>query len=238
MATHLLMRLEAPLMSFGTTAVDHRRPVQPWPAASLLTGLLANALGWDRSAVEALDRLQARLRWAARIDRAGVPLHDFQTAWLGRHDRGWTTRGVVEERDGGPDAYKSPHLRSRDYRADASVLVALRLDLAEESPTLADLAHALDAPQRPVFLGRKGCPPATRVGLGLVEAVDAVLALDQALPPADGPAAGTPAIYFNEGAAPQSPGLRVHHSSDERRFAMDVHAGRQRVYERVAREAA
>ena len=124
---YLLMRLEAPLMSFGTVAVDHRRPVQLWPAVSMLTGLLANALGWQRADVKALDQLQSRIRWAARIDRVGVALNDFQTVQLAKDDKGWTTRGVVEERDGGAESYKSPHLRSRDYRADASVLVALRL---------------------------------------------------------------------------------------------------------------
>ena len=67
MPAHLLLRLEAPLMSFGTTAVDHRRPVQAWPAVSMLTGLLANALGWERSDNVALDRLQARIRWAALL---------------------------------------------------------------------------------------------------------------------------------------------------------------------------
>ncbi|EQD38829.1 CRISPR-associated protein, Cas5e-type, partial [mine drainage metagenome] len=40
---HLLIRLEAPLMSFGATAVDARGVIQRWPAASLLTGLCANA---------------------------------------------------------------------------------------------------------------------------------------------------------------------------------------------------
>ena len=154
-------------MSFGTTAVDHRRPVQAWPAASMLTGLLANALGWDGADATALDALQARLRWAARIDRPGALLHDFQTAQLSQSDKGWTTRGVVEERGGGPDAYKSPHLRYRDYRADASVLVALRLQPAEPTPTLEDLARALDTPARPLFLGRKGCLPATRINRGL-----------------------------------------------------------------------
>ena len=222
-------------MSFGTTAVDHRRPVQPWPAASMLTGLLANALGWDRSETTQLDRLQARLRWAARIDRPGQALNDFQTAQLAKTDKGWTTRGVVEERGGGADSYNSPHLRSRDYRADASVVVALRLDPAEEPPTLETIARALDHPARPLFLGRKGCLPATRLGLGLVQADDAVQALHQAASAHDGAAAQDAAIYFNTGAAPVGEGLRIHHTSDERRFALDVHAGRQQVYERPAR---
>jgi CRISPR system Cascade subunit CasD len=235
MVAHLLMRLEAPLMSFGTTAVDHRRPIQPWPAVSMLTGLLANALGWDRSDTVALDRLQARLRWAARIDRPGEPLNDFQTAQLSQSDRGWTTRGVVEERGGGADSYKSPHLRSRDYRADASVLVAVRLDEADEAPTLVQLASALDNPQRPLFLGRKGCLPATRICLGIADAVDAVQALEAVPGISDGCLPELTAIYFNEGAAQRSPDLRRHESSDERRFSMDVHAGRQHIYERTAR---
>ncbi len=236
-AHHLLMRLEAPLMSFGTTAVDHRRPVQPWPAVSMLTGLLANALGWQRSDAQALDRLQARIRWAARIDRAGTALNDFQTAQLSKDDKGWTTRGAVEERDGGVDSYKSPHLRSRDYRADASVLVALRLEPADQRPTLQDLAAALDHPQRPLFIGRKGCLPATRIGQGVVQAEDAVQALLTAAGSPDGASPRQVTIYFNQGAAPSDgPGpLLVHDTSDERRFVMDVHAGRQRVYERVAR---
>lgn len=235
MPTHLMLRLEAPLMSFGATAVDHRRPVQAWPAVSMLTGLLANALGWDRADSAALDRLQARIRWAARIDRAGILLNDFQTAQLAKDDRGWTTRGMVETRGGGGGSYDSPHLRYRDYRADASVLLALRLDPEVESPTLADLSAALDCPQRPLFLGRKGCLPATRVGLGLLEATDALGALDQAAGIADGDAPSEAAVYFNTGAAQITPLYRVHRASDERRFDLDVHAGHQAVFERVRR---
>ncbi len=238
MPAHLLLRLEAPLMSFGTTAVDHRRPVQAWPAVSMLTGLLANALGWERSDAHALDQLQARIRWAARIDRPGTPLNDFQTAQLSKDDRGWTTRGVVERRGGGDDAYKAPHLRDRDYRADASVLVALRLDAPEQAPTLTDLATALDAPQRPLFLGRKGCLPATRISQGLVEAADAVAALEEAPALVDGDVPAGATVYFNLGAAEVSTQHRIHHTSDERRFDLDVHAGRQQVFERVRKVAA
>lgn len=234
---HLLLRLEAPLMSFGTTAVDYRRPVQPWPAVSMLTGLLANALGWQRSDGQALDALQSRIRWAARIDRAGTALNDFQTAQLSKDDKGWTTHGVVEERGGGDESYNSPHLRSRDYRADASVLVALRLEPAQQSPTLQALAAALDTPMRPLFLGRKGCPPATRIAQGLVLADDAVAAVRAAPASDDGANPEWAAVFFNEGAAPAvaQGAVRRHDTSDERRFALDVHAGRQRVFELVVR---
>jgi CRISPR system Cascade subunit CasD len=237
MPTYLLLRLQGPLMSFGSTAVDHHRPVQAWPAVSMLTGLLANALGWDAADATALDGLQARLRWAARIDRPGELLNDFQTAQLSQSDKAWTTRGVVEERGGGPDAYKSPHLRSRHYRADASVLVAICLQPATGAPGLQDLAQALDEPARPLFLGRKGCPPGSRIRVGWVDAEDAVAALRAAPADPDGVNPAQAGIYFSAGAAPVTPGLRAHRTSDERRFALDVHAGQQVVYEYPAKGA-
>lgn len=231
MARHLLLRLEGPLMAFGTTAVDHRRPVQPWPATSMLTGLLANALGWDRAEGARLERLQARLRWAARIDRPGEHLGDFQTAQLSKKSVGWTTRGVVESPAGGDAAFESPHLRERDYRADASVLVALRLDPADEAPTLDELCAALDRPARPLFLGRKGCPPAARLAAGWADGATAVDAIDGA---AGLDSHARPAVYTNEAGAIGQPD-RVHPASDERRFSVDVHAGTRPIYERCAR---
>ena len=228
MPAHLLLRLEAPLISFGTLAVDQRRPIQRWPAVSMLTGLVGNALGWRRTEPERLDRLQARLRWAARIDRPGVPLADFQTVALNKDDKGWTTRHSVEERAGGPDTYDSPHIRLRDYRADAAVTVALSLLNAEEAPTLADVAAAFERPMRPLFIGRKNCLPSRRLLIGLAEAEGAVAALKQ-VPLADD-AEDRPVVFAN--VRPSGADVRVHEyrASDERRFTWDVHAGMQTVY--------
>lgn len=231
MPLYLLLRLEAPLMSFGTVAVDARRPVQRWPAVSMLTGLLGNALGWRRTDGIALDRLQARIRWAARIDRPGVPLTDFQTAQLAHDEKGWTTRGAPEGRTGSPDTYKPPHIRQCEYRADASVAVALRLDDPDQAPTLHDLSAALSAPRRPLFIGRKNCLPALPLLAGLQGAIDTLAALD-AMPLASD-AVATPAVFFSDGAASDSVRTRMHISSDERRFMLDVHAGHQRVHELV-----
>lgn len=229
MPAHLLLRLEAPMLSLGSAAVDQRRPIQRWPAASLLTGLLGNALGYRRSDPAALDQLQARLHWAARIDRPGLPITDFQTAQLDGHDQGWTTAGTVEERAGGADTYHSPHIRWRDYRADASLAVALRLDDADQMPTLLDVAAALDRPARPLFIGRKNCLPSQRLLIGLVDAADAVAALG--LAPLAEDADPQPVVFFKDASAAPG-GMVVHHrSSDERRFGMDVHAGQQTIHE-------
>ena len=45
---HLVLRLEAPLMAFGGETIDNLGIIRPFPAASMITGLFANALGWRR----------------------------------------------------------------------------------------------------------------------------------------------------------------------------------------------
>lgn len=167
------MRLEAPLMAFGGEAIDNYGVIRPFPAASMLTGLLANALGWRRIERERHQQLQDRLVFAARIDResyGGLSIQDFQTAQLDKNDKGWTTRGTPEGRAGGPNTYLAPHLRYRDYLADASVTVALRLEPEGDAPTLDDLKTALENPKRPLFIGRKPCLPSTRIFENFIEA--------------------------------------------------------------------
>lgn len=177
MPRHLLLRLQAPLIAFGGETIDNFGVIRDFPALSMITGLLANALGWRREDCELHDRLQSRLLLGARLNTPIQRLTDFQTAQLGKDDKGWTTWGVPEERRGGPDSYKSPHLRYRDYHADLDVLVALRLEPAEQAPTLDDLAVALDHPARPLFIGRKSCLPSQRIFAGWQEADNVLHAL-------------------------------------------------------------
>ena len=177
---HLILNLEAPLMAFGGEAIDNYGVVRWFPSASMLTGLLANALGWRRIERERHQRLQDRLVFAARIDRepaGGVRMQDFQTAQIGAADRGWTTRGRPEGRAGGAATYLAPNLRYRDYWADMRVTVALRLQPEQEAPTLDDLASALESPTRPLFIGRKPCLPSDQLFAGFKEADTALAAL-------------------------------------------------------------
>lgn len=177
MPRYLLLRLEAPLMSFGREAIDANGPTRDFPDASLLTGLMANALGWTRCDATKHQRLQDRLSFGVLIERLGHDLRDFQTAKLAKSDKGWTTRGAPEERNGGANTYDSPHIRFRHYRADAAILVALTLADAEEAPTLDLVVKAFTAPARPLFIGRKACLPSAPLCLGLVEAAGMVDAL-------------------------------------------------------------
>ena len=142
--------------------VDKYGVIRWFPSASMLTGLLANALGWRRVEGGRHQQLQDRLVFAARIDRephGGVRLTDFQTAQLGANDKGWATRGAPERRAGGLSTYDAPHLRYRDYFADMRVTVALRLEQADETPALDGLADALQEPARPCSSAvSRACP--------------------------------------------------------------------------------
>ena len=156
---HLILNLESPLMAFGGETIDNYGVIRSFPAASMLTGLLANALGWRRVEEDRHQRLQDRLVFAARIDRephGDVRLTDFQSAAINNTEQGWTTRGYPEGRGGG--TYQN-HLRYRDFFADMRLTVALRLQHEADPPTVDDLAVALQEPARPLFIGRKPCLP-------------------------------------------------------------------------------
>lgn len=157
MAEFLLIRLEGPLQAWGDVALDPRRPTRDFPSRSALAGLLANALGWQHMDGGRITALQDSLRYAVREDRVPRRIVDYQTADLGRIGRSGWTRWGVEERGG--SAADGTQLLWKHYLADGSFLVALALD-SRAPVTLDDIEAALRRPARPLFLGRKSCPPA------------------------------------------------------------------------------
>jgi CRISPR system Cascade subunit CasD len=182
----LILRLEGPLMSFGDTAIDEIRPTRLLPGRSLLAGLIGNALGFEHRDVNALQRLQERLLFAARLDQAGEDLLDYQTALIGKKDPIWITRGHYDERGGGTWEKEAKTGRDvqtvqryRHYRANSKVTVAMTLDPPDEVPDLEAVQLALERPERPLFIGRKGCPPSRPIFDRVVEADSLVAALDQ-----------------------------------------------------------
>lgn len=216
----LLLRLESPLLAFGGVMVDNYGFTDDIPSASLLVGLLGNALGYRRGDHEQLQALQDRIRYAVRIDRSGQRMTDYQTADLNKDDAGWTTRGQPEGRAGGPGTYAGQHQRYRDYHADAAITVALTLGPAEISPTVVELARALQHPVRPLFIGRKPCLPTAPLLLGMADADSLEAALRQA-PLADD-ADAHPRLYLQQA---QSAGPRSLHLHGRRNWRTNVHQG-------------
>lgn len=226
MPRHLLLRLQAPLIAFGGETIDNYGVIRRFPALSMVTGLLANALGYDRSEADRHNRLQERLVMGTRLEVEGNSVTDFQTAQLGAKDEGWTTRGVPEGRAGGAATYESPHLRYRDYHADLHALIALRLRSETETPTLDDLASALDRPMRPLFVGRKPCLPTCRLFAGWCDAYDLLSAL--AAQPAEANVSLPAQWPEGEGVLP---GMHASELCDERNWLSGVHGGWRPVLE-------
>ncbi|HEB97324.1 MAG TPA: type I-E CRISPR-associated protein Cas5/CasD [Sedimenticola thiotaurini] len=164
----LILRLDAPLMSFGGVMIDQHGVIDRFPGHALLTGLIGNALGWRHGDGERLVALQARLRLAARWDVRPKRIVDYHTADLGqpkmkgyspgKEPAAWTTRGTTEGRGSG-DATKGTHIRYRHYWSDGLMTLALALTDAP-GPSLTVVHEALRRPARPLFLGRKTCLPA------------------------------------------------------------------------------
>jgi CRISPR system Cascade subunit CasD len=231
----LLLRLDAPLLSFGGTVIDSRNVTDDFPSRSMVTGLLGNALGFEHQEVSRLARLQERIQLAARRDRAGERLVDFQTVDLGQPflAEGWTTWGTKEGRAGG-SAAEGTHIRYRHYLADAVYTLAVALSPADEVPTVEDLAAALDAPARPLFLGRKTCLPSGPISLGLCETPSLLDALRRAPLPARVGRRGQDTCLVRVPAGtvlPEDLTFAERAITEERDWPNQVHVGRAIVLE-------
>lgn len=232
----LILRLEAPLIAFGGVTIDHVGVTRDFPAASMLTGLLANALGWERTEWEKHQSLQDRLVFAARRDREDALglLTDTQNAQLAKNapgnGRGWTTWGEPEERGGA--SYDAPHRRRRDYHMDACVTVALRLEPADQAPELDAVAAALDRPARPLFIGRKPCLPSAPLRQGFVVATTAYQAL--AKTPVEEKSCSQRALWpLGEGPSDGALAHRIIDLADLRNWKTGLHGGVRKVVEGV-----
>lgn len=138
----LLLRLAAPLQSWGSASKFDTRDTAREPTKSGVIGLLAAALG--RSRTEGLEDLK-ELRFGVRVDQPGTFLRDFHTARLNEKE--------------------PPFVTTRYYLADAVYLVGLE----GEDNFLQKLIVALENPVFPLYLGRRSCPPTGRLVLGLRE---------------------------------------------------------------------
>ncbi len=145
MAT-LLLRLQGPMQSWGTTSRFDERDTQLEPSKSGVLGLVCAALGRDRR--ESVTDLAALLM-GVRVEREGVPMRDYQTA-----------TGVVIASSGKPDLERTV-VSPRYYLADAVFLTGLEGDRA----LLADIHDALLRPVWPLALGRKSFVPSLPVYL-------------------------------------------------------------------------
>jgi CRISPR system Cascade subunit CasD len=148
----LLMRLQGPMQSWGTTSRFDERDTQLEPSKSGVLGLVCAALGRDRS--EPVSDL-ASLKMGVRVDREGSLMRDYQTA-----------KGVVVASSGKPDLGRTV-VSPRFFLSDAVFLVGLE----GGRELLSTIHNALARPVWTLSLGRKSFVPSAPVYLpsGLVD---------------------------------------------------------------------
>lgn len=143
MAT-LLMRLQAPMQSWGVSSRFSVRDTCREPTKSGVIGLLCAALGRPKSAN--LSDLAA-LKMGVRVDREGRVMKDYHIA-----------QNVYKASGGG---LKKSEPSNRYYLSDAVFLVGLE----GKENLLAEIQTALSHPRWPLYLGRKAFPPSKPLDL-------------------------------------------------------------------------
>lgn len=141
----LLMRLIAPLQSWGVQSNYTVRDTGLEPSKSGVIGLLCAALGRPREA--SLDDLAA-LRMGVRVDREGTLRCDYHIA-----------QDVLDS-DG--KGIRPSIVTNRYYLADAAFLVGLEGDHG----LLEKLQSALKKPVWAIYLGRKAFTPSAPIWIG------------------------------------------------------------------------
>lgn len=129
----LLLRLAAPMQSWGVDSKFDTRLTEREPTKSGVIGLLGAALGIRRDDAESLKELSA-LKFGVRVDKEGKLLHDFHTA----------------------HSEKSAYVTHRYYLCDAIFLCGIE---SGDEDFLKRCEYALKHPVYPLFLGRRSCPP-------------------------------------------------------------------------------
>lgn len=137
----LLLRLNAPLQSWGSESIYDNRETDNIPTKSGVIGLVAASLGRKRT--ESVDDL-VNLQFGVRIDEQGYRLRDYQTTQMGEK--------------------LNANLSNRIYLSDATFLAGLGYD---DESFLRKIEEALRNPVFSPYLGRKSCPPTLPFVLGI-----------------------------------------------------------------------
>lgn len=140
----LLLRLQAPMQSWGISSHFTNRDTGREPSKSGVIGIICAALGRPRDAD--LSDL-ANLKMGVRVDREGILQKDFHIA-----------QDILLSSGKGT---KNSEISDRYYLADAAFLVGV------EGPheLLSVIFNALKSPHWALYLGRKSFPPGKPVWL-------------------------------------------------------------------------
>lgn len=184
---YLVMRLYAPLSSWGAVAIGEERPTNDYPTRGAILGLLGAALGIERCDQKQLQALADSIGMASKTYSRGTILRDYhtiQTTAVAKGQRFHTRKQELQS------AKLETILSSRDYREDGLWVVAIWLKPEDEKNArhhdydydykfdLLTLQQALERPKFTLYLGRKSCPLAMPLTPCIIIATNIKQALD------------------------------------------------------------
>jgi CRISPR system Cascade subunit CasD len=152
----LILRFSAPLQSWGSGSKFDTRMTEREPTKSGVIGMIAAAFGYRRFEDDKIGEI-AKLKFGLKVIREGGFTVDFQTV----HSKKYWADVNSKKVPNGNGAYIS----RRYYLADAIFAVGLEGD----REMLEKIVYALKHPYFPLYLGRKSCPPAGQVVVGIKE---------------------------------------------------------------------
>lgn len=155
MPDFLVFQLHGVLASWGDIAVGEHRPSAGHPSKSAITGLLAAAIGIQRSDDQAHLRLNQDYRFAVCVRESGELLRDYHTVQVPGGKREYASRRdeiLFDQQN------LNTILSQRDYRTDALYQIAIECCADAPAYSLEVLREKLLNPYFTLYLGRKSCP--------------------------------------------------------------------------------
>jgi CRISPR system Cascade subunit CasD len=171
---HLVFLLHAPFAAMGGVAVGERRAGFDRPGKSAIIGLIAAALGLDRSDEAAHAALEEGYGLGLGEIKSGSLMMDYHTTQTPSRQRNRplpTRRSELKVED------LNTLLSLREYRIEPAYLVVL---WARATPqwSIGRLGDALRQPHFVLYFGRKACPLGLPLDPRVIEAENARVAID------------------------------------------------------------
>ena len=156
----VVLRLEGPLQSWGTSSQYNRRMTDILPSRSAVTGMLCAALGLSRGSDEEQAFLMEMV--SVRMLTVAVPrMLEGRRLPVRRMEDYHTVQNTLKA--GG--TFKDCHITRRQFLLDAS----FRVFLSGERLLMEKIGAALQDPVWGLWLGRKACIPSAPVFAGLFD---------------------------------------------------------------------
>lgn len=183
---YLVMRLYAPLSSWGAVAIGEERPTNDHPTRGAILGLISAALGIRRDDQKQLQALADSIGMASKTYSRGTILRDYHTIQTTAAIKGQCFHTRKQELQ---SAKLETILSSRDYREDGLWMVAIWLKPQNEQNSgqhdykidLPALQQALERPKFTLYLGRKSCPLAMPLTPRIITTTNIKKALDTSI---------------------------------------------------------